>query len=56
MIISSLSQSFVRCFAVEGSMRSVEVVEAFPFVEFGFQIDISFVAEKLIEYLTVGSA
>ena len=33
----------------------MEVVEAFPFAQFGFQIDVSFVAEKLVEFLPVRS-
>ena len=39
-------------------MPSSKVVEAFPFVEFGFKIDVAFVTEELIELLlieTVGS-
>ena len=38
-----------------GTVRSGEVVEVFPFGQFCFQIDISFVAEKLIEFLLVRS-
>lgn len=40
------------------AVRSGEVVKAFPFVEFGLEIDVTFVTEKLIELLlirTVGS-
>ena len=40
------------------AVRSSEVVEAFPFVEFCFKIDVAFVTEELIELLlieTVGS-
>ncbi len=34
-------------------MRSMEVVKAFPFVQFRFEIDIAFVAEELVELLAV---
>ena len=40
------------------AVRSSKVVEALPFVEFSLQINVAFVAEKLIELLlieTVGS-
>ena len=37
------------------AVRSSEVVEALPFVEFGLQIDVTFVAEKLIELLLIGT-
>ena len=36
-----------------GTVRTVEVVEAFPFVKFGFQIDVTFVAEQLVEFLLI---
>ena len=36
-------------------MRSSEVVEALPFVQFRLQIDIAFIAEELIKFLLVGS-
>ena len=39
-------------------MRTVwsgEVVEAFPFIEFCFKINVAFIAQKLIEFLLVGS-
>jgi hypothetical protein len=36
-------------------MRPVEIVESFPFAQSGFEIDVAFVAEKLIELLLVGS-
>lgn len=36
-----------------GAMRPVEVVEAFPFIEFSLEIDVAFVAEQLIEFLTI---
>lgn len=32
-----------------------EVVEAFPFIEFGVQIDVALVAEQLVEFLLIGS-
>ena len=37
------------------AVRSSEVVEALPFVEFSLQIDVTFVAEKLIELLLIGT-
>ena len=37
------------------AVRSSEVVEAFPFVEFGFEINVTSVAEKLIELLLIRS-
>jgi hypothetical protein len=36
-------------------MWSAEVVKALPFVEFGLQIDIAFVAEQLVKFLFVRS-
>jgi hypothetical protein len=43
-IISSLfAECFVRGFTFEGAMRSMEVVEALPFVEPFFQIDVTLV-------------
>lgn len=33
------------------AVGSVEIVEAFPFVQFGFDIYVTFVAEKFIEFL-----
>lgn len=36
-------------------MRSGEIVEALPFIEFCFQIDVAFVAEQLIELLLISS-
>ena len=35
------------------AVRSVEVVEAFPFFQFGFEIYIAFVADQLVELLPV---
>ena len=37
------------------AVQSSEVVEAFPFVEFSLQINVAFVAEKLIELLLIGT-
>ena len=37
------------------AVRSGEVVKPFPFVEFGLEIDVTFVAEKLIELLLIRS-
>ena len=37
------------------AVRSSKVVEALPFVEFGFQIDVAFVTEELIELLLIGT-
>ena len=31
------------------AVRSGEVVEPLPFVEFGFEIDVAFITEELIE-------
>ena len=36
-------------------MRSSKVAETSPFVEFGFQIDVIFIAKKLIKLLLVGT-
>ena len=36
-------------------MRSGEVVKPFPLVQFRLQIDISFIAEELINFLLIGS-
>lgn len=49
------SEGFIGCFSFKGPMWSVEVVEAFPFVEFGFQIDVTFVAWQLVKLLLVTS-
>ena len=35
------------------AVRSSEVVEALPFVEFSVQINVAFVAEKLVELLLI---
>ena len=37
------------------AVGSSEVIEAFPFVEFSLQINVAFVAEKLIELLLIGT-
>ena len=37
------------------AVRSSEVVEAFPFVEFSLEIHVAFVTEELIELLLIGS-
>ena len=34
-------------------MRSVEVIEALPLIEFGFQIGVAFIAEQLVKFLLV---
>jgi hypothetical protein len=34
-------------------VRSAEVGRALPFFEFGFQVDVAFVAEKLEEFLLI---
>lgn len=36
------------------AVRSSEVVEPLPFVEFSLQIDVTFVTEELIEFLLIG--
>ena len=36
-------------------MRPVEVVEPLPFAQFCFEIDVSFIAEQLVEFLAVRS-
>jgi len=36
------------------AVRSSEVVEALPFVQFGFEIYVTFITKKLIEFLLVG--
>ena len=33
----------------------VEIVESFPFAQSGFEIDVAFVAEQLVEFLLIGS-
>ena len=38
-----------------GTVRSGEVVKPLTFVEFGLEIDVSFVADKLVKFLLVGS-
>lgn len=48
-----------KVFSIEGTMRSVEVVEVFPFVEFDFKIDIALCtirAGKIIVDLIDGNA
>ena len=37
------------------AVRSSKVVEALPFVEFSLQINVAFVAEKLVELLLIGT-
>ena len=41
------------CFAVEGAVWSVEVVEVFLFAELGLEIDVALVGQKLVELLLV---
>ena len=36
------------------TVRSVDVVEAFPLVQFGLEVDVAFVTEQLIELLAIG--
>jgi len=43
----------VRGLTVVCTVRSGEVVEPLPFVEFSLEIDIAFVTEKLIEFLLI---
>ena len=45
----------MRRFAVVRAVRSVEVVEPLPFARFCFEIDVTFVAEKLVEFLAIRS-
>ncbi len=44
-----VSESFIRGLAVVRAVRSGEVVEPLPFVELSLQIDVAFLAEKLVE-------
>ena len=37
------------------AVRSVDVIKALPFVQFGFGIYVVFVAEKFVELLTIGA-
>lgn len=37
------------------AVRSSEVIEAFPFVEFSLQINVTFVTEELVEFLLIGA-
>jgi hypothetical protein len=37
------------------AVRSVDVIKALPFVQFGFEIYVAFIAEKLVELLTIGA-
>ena len=37
------------------AVRSGEVVEPLPFVEFGLEVDVAFVTEELIEFLLIGT-
>lgn len=37
------------------AVRSGEVVEPLPFVQFGFEVDVTFVTEQLIELLLIGT-
>lgn len=36
------------------AVRSCEVVEALPFVQFSFEVDVTLVAQELIEFLLIG--
>ncbi len=42
------SKRLVRCLSIVRPIRSVEVVGGFPFAQSGFEIDVAFVAERLI--------
>lgn len=37
------------------AMRHGKVIEAFPLIQFGAEIDVVLVAEKLVELLLIGS-
>ena len=47
------SECFVRRFCVVIAICPVEVLRALPFSQFSFAVDVNFIAEKLIEFLTV---
>ena len=43
----------MRRFVVVRALRYVEIVETLPFPHFCFEIDVSFGAEKLVEFLSI---
>lgn len=43
----------MRRFVVVRALRYVEIVETLPLAQFCFEIDVSFVAEKLVEFLSI---
>jgi hypothetical protein len=47
------SESFVRCFSVEGAVWAIEVVEKFPLLELCFKVDIILVGQQLVELLLI---
>ena len=48
---SAISESFVGDLSVVSAIGSCEIIETLPVRQFGFEIDIVFVTEKLIETL-----
>ena len=46
-------ESLVRRFSIEGAVRSVEVVEVLPLVEFGTEIEAIFVGQELVKLFLI---
>ena len=53
--LQPLAQDLVRCFSVECTVRSRQLVEVLPLGKFGAEVDIVGVGEELIELLLIGS-
>ena len=47
------AERFIGCFPFEGTMGSMEVVEAFPFIKAFLEIDVALVGEQLVELLLI---
>lgn len=51
---SFVFESFVRGLVFVRAVRSCDIVGPLPFVQFGFEIDVTFIAQALIEFLLIG--
>ena len=55
MLLKLFTKRFIGRFSFEGAVGSVEVVEVLPLIEFGYQIDVAFIAKQLVKFLAVGT-
>ena len=55
MVTTNCYGELRKAFAIDGSVWSDEVVKPFPFFEGGFLVNVTFGAEKLMEFLLIRS-